>query len=361
MTALMDERGVLLFGYGLAGRVFHAPLISCTPGLAIRAVVTSNAERQAQVRHDLPDVRIVDDPDMAWDDLDDIDLVVIAGANRTHLPLALAAAQHGMSMVIDKPIAGTAEDARRIAAAASLASVQVHAFQNRRWDSEFLTLRSVAESGEIGALHRLESRFDRFRTTPRSTWRESTDPEDLGGVLLDFGAHLVDQAIELLGPVRTVSASARCIRGAGEDDMRMVLTHTSGAESLLVGSQASALAGPRFLLLARMGAVRIDEADTQETELRIGRTPRDAAWGQEAFMATLRVMGADDQLVTREQALVPGNWGAFYPAVLESLTTGAAGPVPLHDVIANLEVLDAARASATSGLTVALRAPAGHA
>jgi len=350
-------------GYGLAGRVFHAPLIESTPGLRIRAVVTSDAERQSQVRADLPQARIIADPHDAWADLDGIDLVVIAGANRTHVPQALEAAARGRHMVIDKPIAGTADDAQRIVEAAERAGVQVHAFQNRRWDSDFLTLRAIAEAGGIGSLHRLESRFERFRPLPRGTWRESADPEDLGGVLLDFGAHLVDQAIELLGPVRTVHAQARAVRHAGsaDDDMQITLGHTSGGVSLLIGSQAAALGGPRFLLLGTRGAVRIVESDTQETALRAGRTPADADWGVESFTAEVRALGPDHELAAQQRALSTGRWDTFYPGVLASIISGAPYPVPLGDVVANLEVLDAARASAASGESIVLSPAAAHA
>lgn len=357
----MTECGVLLMGYGLAGRVFHAPLIEATPGMRIRSVVTSDPQRQGQVRADLPEARVIDDPRDAWTDLDGIDLVVIAGANVTHLPQALEAAAHGRHMVIDKPIAGTAADARRIAEAARATGVQVHPFQNRRWDSDFLTLRSLADSGELGRLHRLESRFERFRALPRGTWRESSHPDDLGGVLLDFGAHLVDQAIDLMGPVRTVHATARSVRHAGsaDDDMQITLGHTNGAVSLLIGSQAAAFGEPRFLLLGTSGGVRIDEADTQEAALRTGTTPGAPGWGVEAFHAQVRTLDGN-ALIDDRRELVVGRWDGYYPAVLAAIRTGAPAPVPLDDVIANLEVLDAARASAASGESYVLSPAAAH-
>ena len=357
----MAECGVLLMGYGLAGRVFHAPLIEATPGLRIRAVVTSNPDRQEQVRTDLPDARLIADPMEAWEHRDGIDLIVIAGANVTHVPQALEAAARGLHMVIDKPIAGTAADARRIADAAQASGVQVHAFQNRRWDSDFLTLRSIAESGEIGRPHRLESRFERFRALPRGTWRESGHPDDLGGVLLDFGAHLVDQAIELMGPVRTVHATARSVRhdDSADDDMQISLGHTSGAVSLLVGSQAAAFGDPRFVLLGTKGGVRIDEADTQEAALRAGTVPGSPGWGVEAFGAQVRTLDGA-VLIDDHRELLAGRWDGYYPAVLASIITDAPPPVPLDDVIANLEVLDAARLSASSGETVVLSRAAAH-
>lgn len=358
----MADTGVLLFGYGLAGKVFHGPLISATPGLEIRAVVTSDPGRQAQVRADLPGARIVDSDAQAWADCADIDVVVIAGANRTHVPLALEAIARGKHVVIDKPIAGTAADAQRIADAAHSAGVQVHPFQNRRWDSDFLTLRAIAESGELGELHRFESRIERFRSQPRGTWRESDDPVDLGGVLLDFGSHLVDQALELMGPVRTVDANARAVRHANSanDDMQITLQHTSGALTLIVGSQAAAFGEPRFVLLGTHGGVRVDDSDTQETALRTGMIPGAAGWGLENFRATVRVVDHQHELREEQRELVAGQWDGYYGAIHAAITGQAAPPVPITDVIANLRVLDAARESAATGNRVLLSVAAHH-
>ncbi len=357
----MTDAGVLLLGYGLAGRVFHAPLIGATDGLSIRTVVTGNPERQEQARADLPGARIVADPEAALADLDGIDLVVVAGANRTHVPQALAAIAQGRHVVIDKPMAGTADDGRRIADAARAAGARVHPFQNRRWDSDFMTIVEVARSGILGTLHRFESRIERMRVQPRGNWRESADPADLGGVLLDFGAHLVDQALILMGPVVAVDARARAIRDpqGSDDDMTIVLEHSSGATSTLIGSQAAASGGPRFLLLGADGAVRIEGSDTQEAALRSGRSPRDANWGREDFTATVVTVG-DGTLDDVARPLMPGRWSDFYPAVRDALS-GSAGPVEVDDAIANLVVLDAARQSVASGQRIRLSPPVGHA
>lgn len=361
---MSDERGVLLIGYGLAGRVFHAPLIRSTPGLVLRAVVTGDPERRAQAVADLPEARLHATVEEAWAHLDDIDLVVIASANRTHVPLALEAARHGLHMVIDKPLAATASQAEIILDAAAATGVQVHPFQNRRWDSDFLTLRALADRGSLGRLHRFESRIERLRTIPKGNWRESGDPEDFGGVLLDFGAHLVDQAIALMGPVMTVTAHARSVRDplAANDDMQMILTHADSSISILIASQAAAFGDPRFILLGTTGGVRISESDSQETALKAGFLPSSPNWGVEPSDVTahLRIGETSGELVDTQIELVAGRWNTFYPAVLDSIVHGAPGPVPCADVIADLRVLDAARQSVDSGEAVRLSPPAAH-
>lgn len=357
--------GVVICGYGLAGRVFHAPLIRATQGLEVRAIVTSDPDRRAQAAADFPDARLVADPAELWSHLADLDvqLAVVAGANVTHVPLTLAALEHGLHVVVDKPMAPTAESADQIARAAAQAQRLVIPFQNRRWDSDFLTAMEAVAADRLGPVHRFESRFERFRPTPTGKWRESSDTEAMGGVLYDFGAHLVDQAVRLLGPVSQVSTSARSIRDAdlADDETLFTLHHTSGAVSLLFASMVAAFDAPRMVLLGAMGGLRIDAGDTQEDALRAGIDATVSTWGIEpdtsrALLRTTAGTGTTDELI----ALTPGRWPSFYPAVRDSITQGTEPPVLLDDVIANLRIMDAARESARSGGPVTLDPPAGH-
>jgi scyllo-inositol 2-dehydrogenase (NADP+) len=356
--------GVLLIGYGQAGRFFHRPLIGAAAGLDIRGVVTGSPERRAQVLKDLPGVRIHHTAEDAWLHLEDIDVVVIASANRTHVPLALKAAQHGLHMVIDKPMAASAKMAEIVFEAAAAAGVQIHPFQNRRWDSDFLTLCLIADQGILGSLHRLESRFERLRTVPTGNWRESGDPKDLGGVHLDYGAHLVDQAIALMGPVTRVTAHIRSLRDplGANDDVEMILSHRDSSISLLIASQASAFGVPRFLLTGTTGGVRVDEPDTQQAALKKGIIPSDPNYGVEAVGVTahLRIREASGEIVDSRVQPSAGNWNIFYPRVHASIARGQAAPVLCSDVLANLRVLDAARRSAETGEVVRLNPPAAH-
>ena len=353
---------IALLGYGLAGRHFHRPLIEATTGLKITAILTTDAERREQAAADLPAAEIVDSAAAIWARAGDFDLVVVAGANLTHLPFTIAALEHGLPAVVDKPLAATAADASAIRAAAQAAGKQVFPFQNRRWDSEFLTILDAKES--IGRIHRFESHFDRFRTVPKGGWRELADPSVSGGVLLDFGAHLVDQAIQLLGPVVRVSAITRSVRvaEAADDDMLILLTHLDDAVSYLTGSMIAAFTEPRFNVLGTGGGMLLREYDTQETALRSGSTPADANWGVEPpdSVALVKVASGESATLDTEVPYTPGRWGTFYTGVYETLTTSAPPPVLLDDAIANLRVLDAPRTSATTGQTISLDPPAAH-
>ncbi len=364
MGLMSPDLRVVLFGYGLAGRVFHSPLISATPGLRITGIVTADEERRAQALQDHPGIRLFATSEEALAKIDEFDLAVIAGANVTHFPLAMASVANGWSVVVDKPLAPSAERAQEILEAAEAAGVQVHPFQNRRWDSDFLTLRALVENEPIGTPHRFESRIERLRISPRGSWRESADPADLGGVLLDFGAHLVDQAIELLGPIVEVRAWARSVRYAGlaPDDMAITAFHENGAVSELIGSQAAAFGEPRYTLFATRGGVRVVGSDTQEAALRAGISANSADWGVEAadFTATVVTPNESEELISREVALVRGRWNEYYPSVRDSILGHGLPPVPVTDVVANMRVLDAAAQSARTGETARLSPPAAH-
>lgn len=351
----MALRAVLL-GYGLAGRVFHAPLIGAEPGIDLVAVVTSDPARQQQVREDLPGVAILERADEAWHQ--DADIAIVATANSAHVPQATAAIESGMHVVVDKPLAGTSREAQALIELASANDRQLHVFQNRRWDSEILTARDVITQGLIGTPHRLESRFERWRPTPKGGWREDGPAEDLPGLLYDLGAHLVDQALHLLGPVDSVFASVRAVRAGvtADDDTQVFLRHVSGAVSILSVSSACAFNQPRLRLLGTGGGLWIDSLDGQEDALREGGDPRDPLWGAHADSARL-VTGTEQP---REIPRLPGAWPEYYRQVARSIQEGTPPPVDPRDVVADLRVIEAARESAATGQSVHLEPPAGH-
>lgn len=342
----------VLLGYGLAGQSFHGPLLATTDGIEVIGVLTGNPERQAQARIDFPDAVIHSDVETALDS--GADLAVVAGANITHVPQAQAALDAGMHVVVDKPIAPTAEDVRALAARAASADRHVIAFQNRRWDSDFLTMLNVRDSGRIGDIHRFESRFGAWRPTPTGRWRESTDPQDMGGNLYDLGSHVIDQALVLLGPITTVTAFARSVRRSdiADDDAVVIAQHASGAVSYLVGTNAAAQTGPRLLALGSTGAARIDLMDSQEDFLRAGGRADDPRFGVEEHPLHLITQESGETTMPLER----GRWGEFYARVRDAVRGHAPSPVPIEETITTTMVLDAARESSASGRSVSVNA-----
>ncbi|MFF4753131.1 Gfo/Idh/MocA family protein [Streptomyces sp. NPDC002514] len=346
-----------LIGYGLAGSVFHAPLISATDGLALDTVVTANPERQRQARAEHPDVRLAADPDELFDRADGLDLIVIASPNKTHVPLATAALKAGLPVVVDKPLAGTAAEARELAALAEQRGLLLSVFQNRRWDNDFLTLRGLLAEGALGEVQRFESRFERWRPQLKGGWRESGDPAEIGGLLYDLGSHTVDQALVLFGPATRVYAESDVRRPAAEadDDTFIAITHAGGVRSHLYASATTAQLGPRFRVLgSRAGYVKYG-LDPQEAALREGRRPG-PGWGTEPESLWGRI-GSGESPLTGGGTPVPtrpGDYPAYYAAIAEALTGAGPNPVGALAAADALDVLEAARRSARDGVAVTL-------
>ncbi|WP_328538593.1 Gfo/Idh/MocA family protein [Streptomyces sp. NBC_00344] len=357
MTATPQRVG--LVGYGLAGSVFHAPLIAATEGLVLDTVVTSDEERQEQARAEFPDVRFADTPDALRERAGELDLIVIASPNKTHVPIATAALKAGLSVVVDKPIAGTAAEARELAALAAGRGLLLSVFQNRRWDNDFLTLRKLIADGELGDVTRFESRFERWRPQPKGGWRESGDPSEIGGLLYDLGSHLVDQALVLFGPAASVYAESDVRRpGAkADDDTFIAITHVNGVRSHLYASATAAQLGPRFRALGSAAGYVKYGLDPQEAALRDGKRPSGAAgWGEEPE-SQWGHLGSGESALTGGGTPVPtlpGDYPAFYAAVSQALRTGGRPPVTADEAAAALDVLEAARRSAREGITVRL-------
>jgi predicted dehydrogenase len=351
---------VALIGYGTAGQVFHAPLISVTGGLVLDTVVTGNPERRARALADYPGVTTVASTDELWKAAGRLDLVVIATPNRTHVPLAAAALRAGLPVVVDKPMAGTAAEAAALGELAEGQGLLLSGFQNRRLDNDFLTLQSLLDKGALGEVSRFESRFERWRPVPKGGWRESGDPAEYGGLLYDLGSHLVDQALTLFGPVRTVYAEADVRRpGVGADDDTFVaLDHAGGVRSHLWMSAVAAALGPRLRVLGSVAGYVKYGLDPQEAALREGRRPGkdwgeepESAWG--TLGAGVSSCGDGERVATK-----PGDYPAYYAGIAAALRDGTAPPVTAREVVAALEVIEAARRSAAERRTVTLDVPA---
>jgi len=345
MTDLRIEAGedirVGLIGYGLAGSALHAPLIATTPGMTLAAVVTSNPERARQAIEAYPGVDVVDSAERLWERAAELDLVVVASPNRTHVPLAMEALEAGLPVVVDKPLAATSADARRVVDEARSRGLLLSVFQNRRWDGDFLTLRRLLAEGALGTVHRFESRFERWRPAPKPGWRESADPAEAGGVLFDLGSHLIDQALVLFGPVTQVYAEIDRRRPGVEvdDDAFVALTHASGVRSHLWTSLVAAEDAGRMRVLGSRAAYVKQGLDVQEAALRGGARPG-AGWGREPPQRWGR-LGAGDEWhpVPTER----GDYPAFYAGIAATLRTGASPPVDPADAVAVLEIIEAAR------------------
>jgi predicted dehydrogenase len=333
---------VSVIGYGLAGEVFHAPLIDHVDGLEVSVIVTSNAERAEKARAAFPAAKVVGTPDHAWD----VDLAVIATPNRFHASLALEAIKRGVAVVIDKPFAPTAAEADPVVEAAEQAGVMLTVFQNRRWDGDFVTAKRLVHDGLLGDVVRFESRFERFKPELAGGWRELGDPAEGGGQLLDLGSHLVDQARVLFGhPLRVYAEmDVRRARAQVDDDVFVALDHAGGVRSHLWMGAVAPLHGPRLAVSGLRGGFEVAGLDPQEDQIIAGMNPSDERYG---------VRDAPGRLIngggSRELEIDRGDYTEFYAAIARGET-----PVDPRDSVAVLRVLEAARRSAETRQVVEL-------
>ena len=342
-----------ILGYGIGGAVFHAPLVTATPGLTVAAIVTANPERAARARESYPGADILADADALFAKAGELDFVVVSTPNRTHVPLALRSIERGLPVLVDKPFAPTAAEAETIVQAAKAAGVGLTVFQNRRLDSDFLTVRKVLAAGKLGDVVRFESRYDRWVPKPKDNWRELGDPAEAGGVLYDLGAHIVDQALQLFGPVDEVYAEVDRRREgvAVDDDVFVSLHHTGGVRSQLWASTLAATRNPRFRLMGTKATFTKYGLDVQEPQILAGIRPGDAGWGVEPE-SDAGVLGLNDDVET-----VPtenGRYEQFYTEVRDALLGKGEFPVDPASSVEVLRVIEAAHRSGAERRVVRL-------
>jgi predicted dehydrogenase len=336
-----------LVGYGMGGRVFHAPFIEAAEGIEVAGVVTRSDVRRAEVASDLPGVPTYD----SLSDLLDagVDAVTITTPPTTRRELVLEAIGRGVHVVADKPFAPTAEGARELAEAAAGAGVRLAVFQNRRWDVEIRTAAALLAAGRLGTPWRVHARFDLDEP-------QTLDAGPVGGLLRDLGAHLVDQMLFLLGPVRSVSAHLDHVElPEGRTDAGFVvdLEHASGAWSSVEASKANRMTGKELRIYASRGSYRVTPSDVQAAAVFAGRRPIDEpeAWGYDTednwgVLAT-------DEGVERVPSL-PGRYQDYYTQFAAACRGEAEVPVTAEDGVRTVAVLDAARRSAETGRPVDL-------
>ena len=327
-----------LVGYGHGGRHFHAPLIASLGAADFVGVVTRSTDRRRLLAQDYPGVAAFDSIGQLADA--GVDVLVISTPLDGRPALVLEAIERGIAVVSDKPFAADARQAEQMIQAAAARQVPLSVYMNRRWDSDFLTVRKLIDSGALGQVSRFESRVERY--APKSLGNASG-----GGFLRDLGSHLVDQALLLFGPVARVYAELQYTAEEAVVDhgFFVSLTHVNGVVSHLAGSCLQNNQAPRFRVNGTAGCYAVDGLDGQEQALMAGRSPKTEGqrWGVEEH----RRWGWFEQGEERER--VPsekGCWPQFYQQLHSAVLGQGPLPVQAEDALHTTRVLDAARLSA---------------
>jgi scyllo-inositol 2-dehydrogenase (NADP+) len=315
------------------------------------------SSRVDQIERDLPGVRVVASPAQLLED-PAVELVVVATPNTVHHELTGAALRAGRHVVVDKPFVIRTSEADELISVAQATGRLLSVFQNRRWDSDFLTVRRCVEAGLLGRVSTFISRYDRFRPRPKGGWREQELPGS--GILYDLGAHLIDQALHLFGLPSTVMADVGSQRdGIRSDDyIHVVLGYQTLRVILHAGSVVRA-PGPRFEVHGDAGSFVKHGMDPQEEALRSGRRPGDPGWGREPEdrHGTLTT-GAAGLELTGRLASVPGSYEAFYAGMAAAVLGKGPVPVPAREARDAIWMIECALQSSREGRVVQVTADA---
>ena len=310
-----------LLGFGMAGRVFHAPIISAIEGLRLKKIRAGRPESIALAQAVYPGAEVVPDDQGILQD-ESIDLVVVATTNSTHYSLAKAALMAGKHVVVEKPFTVTSDEASELIALAKHQHKVLTVYHNRRWDSDFKTVQRVLESNMLGRLVEYEAHFDRFRNKPKpDTWKEENTPGT--SLLYDLGSHLIDQALYLFGSPEEVTADLRIQRTGGKiiDYFDVTLAYKSGLKAILKAGMLVRQPGPRFILSGEQGSFVKYGLDVQEAALKNGFSPSGASdWGVEPEEIWGRLSTVINGLqVDGTIQSEPGYYSGFYENVYKAI------------------------------------------
>lgn len=345
---MSDSIRVGLIGYGYASKTFHAPLIAGTPGMALAAVSSSDATK---VHADWPTVPVVSEPKHLFND-PNINLIVIPTPNDTHFPLAKAALEAGKHVVVDKPFTVTLSQARELDALAKSLGRLLSVFHNRRWDSDFLTVKALLSEGTLGEITFFESHFDRFRPQVRNRWREQAGPGS--GIWYDLAPHLLDQAVNLFGlPVSMTVDLAQLRPGAQTTDYFHAILSYPQRRIVLHGTMVAAAESALYIIHGTRGSYVKFGLDPQEDRLKNGERLPQEDWGYD--MRDGVVTKVEGETLVEETLLTsPGNYPAYYAAVRDALNGTGENPVPASQAIQIMELIELGIESAKHRATLCL-------
>lgn len=341
----MNKQGKIttgLLAYGMSGKVFHAPFLCDNDLFDLHAVVERT---QKNAHKDYPDITSYDSVDeLLLDPL--IELVIINTPNDTHFEFAKRAIEYGKHVLIEKPFAPTLDEANELFALGEKYRKHVFAYHNRRFDSDFLSLKYVLDKNFVGQPIELHLRFDRYKTAigPK-VFKETKRPA--AGVLYDLGSHLLDQAISLFGKPKSMTKIAGAYRTGSEvDDYgTIILSYVDGLNVFITTSLLVADPQAAFVLHGTQGSFVKQRTDVQEAQLLAGIKPQDAIYGLEEANedGLLTINKGDGEL---EKLIVPSEKGRYeqvFKHVYDSIRHGAPYYVTADQIRWQLEILAPAK------------------
>ena len=330
-----------LLAYGMSGRVFHAPFIDAHPGFELTAVVERH-EKKATERY--PDIISYDKTEELLDD-PQIKLIIVNTPNNTHFDLAKQALHAGKHVLVEKPIAPTVAEVKELYDLSRQVNKHLMVYQNRRWDSDFLSVKEVIESGKLGELIEVHFRFDRYKATLSPKRFKETKSMAPNGLAYDLGPHLVDQAISLFGrPLKFTKTTATYREGSEVDDyFHFHLSYPHNLNVYLTSCLLIAQPLPSFVVHGSLGSYIKDRVDVQEAQLDKSILPTDPAYGvePEESEGKLVTIGFDGQKNIEVIPSYKGQYIQLFEAVYQAIRNNALYPITEEHIAWQIELLQA--------------------
>ncbi len=352
-AAMQGAIRVGVVGFGLAGRVFHTAVVQATPGLELACIVQRSGDEAAKA---YPGIKLARSVEEMLGDVG-IQLVVIATPSYSHFELAKQCLREQRHVIVDKPFTLKSDEAAELICMARERKLLLTAYQNRRWDGDFQTVRQVIASGELGRLVSYESHYDRFRAESRhDVWRENGGPG--GGTLFDLGPHVIDQAVTLFGPPHSIFASVRVERdNAVVDDawdISLEYDRPHRMTALLRSTLTACTPGPRYVLHGTRGSFVKWGIDPQEDQLKAGMNFDSPGFGEEPESAwgELKICDTGSGPITRRVKTARGDYRGFYANVRDALLGKAELEVKPEQVWRTTRLIELARESSSHGRRV---------
>jgi predicted dehydrogenase len=339
-------------GYGMAAQVMHLPFLTTNPGYRVLSILQRHGNSAAEK---YPGVRIVHTlEDMLTDP--GLELMVITTPNDTHFDYAARALRAGKHVVLEKPFTISSREAAELIRIAAGSGKVLSVFQNRRYVSDFLTIRQLLAEHKLGSIVEFEAHYDRYRPEQRpNAWRETDAPGS--GILYDLGAHLIDQAFCLFGLPEFLTADLRMQRAhARTTDYFDLWLHYGSTKVILKAGMLVREPGPRYMIHGTLGSFIKYGDDPQEALLKQGILPGTGDWGREPeAMYGLLHTEINGQVVREKYPSLPGNFGAYYADLYESLVHGRPLKVKPEHGYNTIRMIELATESSRTGCRVACR------
>lgn len=308
-------------GFGISAKVFHLPFITT---LTDHYELVSILQRKGdEAKAQFPSAKIVRDIDELIADKN-IDLIVITTPNDTHFPYTKKALEAGKHVVLEKPFTNTTEEGRQLVEIAAASGKILSVYQNRRYVSDFRTIKQILDQKLLGEVHEFEAHYDRYRAEERPTaWREAPLPGS--GILYDLGAHIIDQVLYFFGMPKNITADIRLQRPhARVDDYFNIWLDYGFNKVILHAGMLVREPGPRYMIQGTQGSFIKYGEDPQEARLRAGELPLGDDWGAEkeeiyGFLHTV----VNGETIKRKYPSLKGSYADYYLELYNTIVNGA--------------------------------------